>query len=195
MSQSSYRPRQHVVACRAPRRRPATILSGLVLLSALIGVVWRVAVDKTDGSLALAATVLAADRLANSGIRGINVYLTRDGGRNWTVVDRGLDNVDVHALLGGQGSFLAATGDGLRRLDLAGGVVVPPAPLLGDLNGDGKVNVSDATLALQIAVALITPSAAQVKAGDVAPAGKPDGKITVSDATRILRAAVGLEKL
>lgn len=76
-----------------------------------------------------------------------------------------------------------------------------PAVVYGDLNGDGKVNVQDATMALQIAVGLVQATDAQMAAGDVAPtpgigprAGQPfgDGKVNVSDATRILQRAVGI---
>ena len=75
-------------------------------------------------------------------------------------------------------------------------------PLYGDLNGDGKITVADATRALRLAVGLEIPSPAEVEAGDVAPqpgtgpkAGQPygDGRITVADAIRLLRQTVGME--
>jgi len=69
---------------------------------------------------------------------------------------------------------------------LDGGGTTPP-PALGDLNGDGKVNVQDATLSLRIAVGVITPTDAQKAAGDV----NHDGKWNVQDTTLILRRAVG----
>jgi hypothetical protein len=72
-----------------------------------------------------------------------------------------------------------------------------PEVVFGDINGDNKVNVQDATLALRIAVKLTTVTDAQIKAGDVAPKHADgtfgDGKVNVSDATRILRFAVGIE--
>lgn len=73
------------------------------------------------------------------------------------------------------------------------------AVLPGDLNGDGRVNVSDVTIALRIAVGLQTAAPTQIAVGDVAPKpgteGRPfgDGAIDVKDVTRILRRAVGLE--
>jgi hypothetical protein len=73
----------------------------------------------------------------------------------------------------------------------AGGVTPPPTTKLGDLNGDGNVNVQDATLSLRIAVGLLTPSDAQKAADDA----NHDGKWNVQDATLILRAAVGLGTL
>jgi len=67
----------------------------------------------------------------------------------------------------------------------------PPAVVLGDLNGDGKVGIPDATLALQIAVGLLKPTDAQLAAGDI----NKSGKIDIPDVTRILRTAVGMDKL
>jgi regulation of enolase protein 1 (concanavalin A-like superfamily) len=71
--------------------------------------------------------------------------------------------------------------------------VAPPAPAvkLGDVNGDGKVGIPDATLALQIAVGILKPTSEQIAAGDI----NKNGKIDIPDVTKILRAAVGLEKL
>jgi hypothetical protein len=66
--------------------------------------------------------------------------------------------------------------------------VVPPTPLKGDVNGDGKVNVQDATLALRAAVGLIQLTADQQAAADITK----DGKVNVQDATLVLRMAVGL---
>ena len=58
----------------------------------------------------------------------------------------------------------------------------------GDINGDGTVNVQDATLALRAAVGLITLTETQRIAGDV----NGDNFVGVQDATTILRLAVGL---
>jgi len=66
--------------------------------------------------------------------------------------------------------------------DDTGGV----APALGDLNGDGKVNVQDATLSLNIAVGILTPTDAQKTAGDY----NTDGKLNIQDTTLILNKAV-----
>jgi hypothetical protein len=57
---------------------------------------------------------------------------------------------------------------------------------LGDVNGDGKVNVSDAMITLRYAVKKITAADLNVKAADV----NSDGKVNVSDAMQILRYAV-----
>lgn len=67
-------------------------------------------------------------------------------------------------------------------------IAIPP--LRGDLNGDGKIDIADALLALQIAVGTKTATATMIAAGDVAPLvnRKPghDGKIDIADAVAIL---------
>ena len=68
----------------------------------------------------------------------------------------------------------------------------------GDVNGDGKIDVSDAILLLQVAVGL--PTALDLAAGDVAPSPGTngrlygDGRVTVADAVRILRHALNLDQ-
>jgi hypothetical protein len=63
-----------------------------------------------------------------------------------------------------------------------------PSSAQGDLTGDGKVNVSDAILGLNIAVGLRTATPAQIQTADF----NGDGKLTVSDVVKMLRLAVGL---
>ncbi|WP_293969604.1 dockerin type I domain-containing protein [uncultured Ruminococcus sp.] len=60
--------------------------------------------------------------------------------------------------------------------------------LLGDVNGDGKVTVVDATTIQQYLAGLTTLSSAQLAAGDV----NGDGNITVADATQIQKYIAGL---
>ncbi|ABQ24956.1 ELWxxDGT repeat protein [Geotalea uraniireducens] len=66
----------------------------------------------------------------------------------------------------------------------------------GDINSDGKVDISDALMALQMAIGLSASTPTQLTAGDVAPLvnGKsaPDGTIDIADAMLILEKAVGL---
>lgn len=66
----------------------------------------------------------------------------------------------------------------------------------GDLNSDGLVDVSDALLAMRIAVGLSQQQDSHLTYGDVAPlvdgSPSPDGQITAADALVILRKAVGL---
>jgi WD40 repeat protein len=61
----------------------------------------------------------------------------------------------------------------------------------GDLNGDGRVNVQDATIALRVIVGLSTATPAQKAAGDV----NHDGEMSVADAILILHRAVGTQSV
>ena len=67
----------------------------------------------------------------------------------------------------------------------------------GDLDGDGRLSVSDALRALRIAVKLIEPTADDYIHGDVGPlvggSVHPNGTIDLVDAILILRKVVGLE--
>ncbi|MGQ9696523.1 MAG: Ig-like domain-containing protein [Armatimonadota bacterium] len=63
-----------------------------------------------------------------------------------------------------------------------------PQVVLGDVNGDGKVSVADATLALRFAIGMQQPTGSQLQAGDL----DGNGKIEVKEVTRILRYAVKL---
>ncbi|HET6419778.1 MAG TPA: Ig-like domain repeat protein [Geobacteraceae bacterium] len=66
----------------------------------------------------------------------------------------------------------------------------------GDINGDGKIDIADALMAMKVTVNLMTLNAEQLKRGDVAPlvnsVSEPDGTIGLDDAILILRKAVGL---
>ncbi|MGC8834366.1 MAG: hypothetical protein ACP5R4_09960 [Armatimonadota bacterium] len=66
-------------------------------------------------------------------------------------------------------------------------------PLLGDVNGDGRLGIADVTTAVRIAFKLLTPSPMQVRAADVAPPASPDGLVTIGDVVGILRMVMGLE--
>jgi len=68
-------------------------------------------------------------------------------------------------------------------------LAAPPAELVrGDSDGDGKVTIADAVIALRIAVGLERGATHQLMASDL----NGDGKVDLSDVTRILRAAVAL---
>lgn len=68
----------------------------------------------------------------------------------------------------------------------------PPAQAKGDVNGDRKVDITDAKWAAEAAIGLRTLSAAQFAAADVAP---PLGKVDITDARWIAEAAVELRTL
>jgi len=81
----------------------------------------------------------------------------------------------------GDGAELTAT---WNRFTLQNNTGTGPIP--GDLNADGKVNVQDATLSLNIAVGNLQPTDAQKAAGDF----NGDGKLNIQDTTLILNKAV-----
>ena len=60
--------------------------------------------------------------------------------------------------------------------------------LIGDVNGDGTVNVADATATMKYIVNLEKLGALQIKAADV----DSDGAVTVKDATLIKKYCVGI---
>lgn len=65
--------------------------------------------------------------------------------------------------------------------------------LLGDLNGDGRVTVADATLALQAALGLATLSPDVLPLAEVVPGTSGSDKVSVGDCVKILRWALGLD--
>lgn len=66
----------------------------------------------------------------------------------------------------------------------------------GDINGDGRVDIFDALLALRSGVGLVQLASNEVSRGDVSPlrsgVALGDGRIDIEDAVLILRKAVGL---
>ena len=76
------------------------------------------------------------------------------------------------------------------KLDVSGTEITKEIAVLGDIDGDGKISVSDARSVLRAAVALDTLTGAKAAAGDV----DFSGSITVGDARLVLRAAVSLDR-
>jgi len=67
--------------------------------------------------------------------------------------------------------------------------------LKGDANGDGKVDIADATQILFFVIDKQTPTPDQIQRSDVAPAGFPDGQLDLRDVSHLLRYIEGLEPL
>ncbi|MGQ9696371.1 MAG: dockerin type I repeat-containing protein [Armatimonadota bacterium] len=88
----------------------------------------------------------------------------------------------------------ASSLDPSRRAVLELTFAVIPSITPEDLNADEAVTVADISIALGIALGRRPPSAVQLRAGDVAPAGG-DGRITIADAIRIARAVLGLDEI
>jgi hypothetical protein len=118
--------------------------------------------------------------IGNAG--GIRTYTIPADLVNW-------DGENVLAINGYENTGASGMTNSAPTLIVAPGPA--PAVVRGDLNGDGKVTVPDATLALRFAVGFDKPSPSQLQAGDI----NGNGKIDIPDATLILRAAVGLGKL
>jgi len=68
-------------------------------------------------------------------------------------------------------------------------VVLAPGAVRGDVNGDGVVNIRDATITLKMAIGAITATAIQQALADL----NGDGVVNIADATLDLRLAVGLD--
>ena len=71
---------------------------------------------------------------------------------------------------------------------IANGTPEPPSGLLGDVDGNGTVTVSDAIMALRCAMGIMTLTSEQRARADM----DGNGTISVSDAIMILRKAMGL---
>jgi streptogramin lyase len=76
-----------------------------------------------------------------------------------------------------------------------------PDPVLGDVNGDGKVTIADAVLILRMAIGKLDPTPSAIAAGDLSPIPgtekRPmgDGSLTASDAVQVLGKALGVRLL
>lgn len=70
-------------------------------------------------------------------------------------------------------------------------------PVLGDLNGSGKIDVPDAVLALRMSIGIQEPSTFEVALADIAPANPDgtlgDGQLKLNDVIYLLRIAAGIE--
>ncbi|HEY3284688.1 MAG TPA: dockerin type I repeat-containing protein, partial [Armatimonadota bacterium] len=128
---------------------------------------------------------------ASGGAAGwIKFFPTSDGpGYFARLVDVGVtaDTLGDNALADGQrlaelnGKY---NGPGLAE---AGGTTPPPVNF-GDLNGDGKVSITDVVTALRGVAGLVTLTDAQKLAADV----NGDGKFNISDVVMMLRFVAGL---
>jgi hypothetical protein len=82
--------------------------------------------------------------------------------------------------------YIADTGHNrIRKVILS----LPPPPKMGDVNGDGQLNVSDILLVIRAGAKLDTLTTDQAKRADV----NGDGVVNVLDALRILRVLVKLD--
>ncbi len=96
------------------------------------------------------------------------------------------DNPEDAAWLHGHMRELAAQ-TARAFCEIFGLAYVDPYAMPGDVNGDGRLDTTDARLALQAAIGKAELDAAQTAAADV----NGDGKVDTADARLILQAAVG----
>ena len=67
----------------------------------------------------------------------------------------------------------------------------PTPSVKGDINFDGKTDLSDAQLSLKCALMIVEPTEQQIDAADI----DGNGKIDLSDVQLILKAALGIISL
>lgn len=104
---------------------------------------------------------------------------------------------DTFGLPGGTYTIRAIASDKAGNVGMAWSTVEVQTPALGDIDGDGRVTVADAVLALRIALGVVESPPEILRVADLAPmenstGSRGDGAITVADAVLILRMAVGI---
>jgi len=140
---------------------------------------WRF---RTGGPLVVAPIVDAEGTVYVAGGDKKLYAVKPDGTLRWVYETTGLLNSSP--VIAGPGLMYLPCGDGYVHV----------LGTRGDTDGDGRVTVVDAVIALRIALGLQLPRKGQLELADISPEGSPpgDGRVTVQDATRILRRAVGL---
>lgn len=163
--------------------------------------IWAMAPEGVEGPIQLRLNVTTAE--GQTSTADLNIELSADEAGRWVQKSFNLADFQFGGMALNDPSrnlsvFSLSRPDGLPAAtvyfdDLT--VTYPktekPPVLRGDINGDGKVGIPDATLALRIAVGLQQPTADQLAAGDL----NGNGKIEIAEVTKILRTAVGLDKL
>ncbi|MGC8834061.1 MAG: S8 family serine peptidase [Armatimonadota bacterium] len=104
---------------------------------------------------------------------------------------------DTFGLPGGTYTIRAIASDKAGNVGIAWSTVEVQTPVLGDIDGDSRVTVADAVLALRIALGVVESPPEILRVADLAPVenstgSRGDGAITVADAVLILRMAVGI---
>ena len=141
------------------------------------------------------------DSITIRGIAGaqgseVSVVVDADGILFTPIVQSGVFQQQIALSHNGQIQVRASASDSGGNVSVAQRNVIKMDRILGDLNGDGYVDIQDALALLRISLGLdpITPEA--LAHGDVAPlvggVPQPDGKIDVGDVLVLLRKIVGL---
>ena len=130
-----------------------------------------------------AAEFSASDYLAT--VDWLGAYLFDAATQTWQGMKAGSQSA-AQVVKAGKGYWLFLEADGELQPP-----VTPTAPICGDLNGDGDVNVFDAIIDLQIIVGLIEPTPDQLVLSDL----NRDGTTNVFDAILLLQDIVGLTEI
>jgi M6 family metalloprotease-like protein len=121
------------------------------------------------------------------GLSNLLEYLRKTDPGNSDTDGDGLDDGEEVNSFGTNPRFADTDKDGhsdAEELDRGSDALDPaslPLPPPGDLNNDGRVDVSDLLLATRLAVNLQTTTSDHLVRGDLYPAAAPDGVIDVSD--------------
>jgi subtilase family serine protease len=111
-----------------------------------------------------------------------------------------IDNGNGSATISGSAAAIGIYPITITAANTAGsinqGLTLILASNKGDIDGDGKVNIADALLALRTSVGLYSATQQEIDRADVAPfvngSPEPDGNIDINDALMILKKSVGL---
>jgi len=111
-----------------------------------------------------------------------------------------IDNGNGSATISGSAATIGIYPITITAANTAGsinqGLTLILASNKGDIDGDGKVNIADALLALRTSVGLYSATQQEIDRADVAPfvngSPEPDGNIDINDALMILKKSVGL---
>jgi len=152
----------------------------------------------TQGSITISGTVLnaitsAAVTIAADG-KTYAPAVASDGSFSQTIT---LSSLTPPATDKSYAVIVTATDQGGNTATVQRNIIRTTTPYpTGDINGDGIVDISDALLALRIAVGLVNATPDELLEGDVAPlvngVPAPDGAIAIDDALVILRRVVGV---
>ncbi|MBQ2191046.1 MAG: hypothetical protein II409_01395 [Clostridia bacterium] len=162
-------------------------------------------IGDSDSSLTLVLNMAAGDTLsyeywygAENGYDYYNFSVNGQQVQHLTGSNNGWQNYVYTAAADGEYTFVwnfnkdpyvEESIDGIRLDNVAfSGEGGQPAEADGDLDGDGEVTISDALMAMRIAMGLLDGTDEYAAHGDI----DGDGEITISDALVIMRTAMGL---
>lgn len=154
------------------------------------------AVTSPDNDTTVNTSSLVLEGTVTDALGSVAVTVTM-GSQNFTPpVENGIFRQPLTLSAGGTYAITVTAIDAVGHVTtVQRNVIFDPRPL-GDVNGDGVVNLADAILVLRTAVGRDTATADRIKYGDVSPfvGGRPvpDGVLSVNDAIVILKKIVGL---